>query len=79
MPCHYKILCNSPCICDEWKSVRCGGQVNSPSETYTAGSASALMMQLLERGRGKNATVEQNSMTEQSEMEDIRRSTEPTP
>jgi hypothetical protein len=31
------------------------------------------MMQLLERGRGKNATVEQNSMEEQSEMEEIRR------
>lgn len=34
--CYYKIMCHSPCICDGWKTVRCGGEVNDPSETCTA-------------------------------------------
>merc|ERR1719231_811606 len=31
--CFFKLMCHSPCVCPEWKRVRCGGeQSGDPSE-----------------------------------------------
>merc|ERR1719198_2039045 len=43
MPCYFKILCHSPCVCNSWKTVRCGGSVNPASQQCDASSLLQLM------------------------------------
>jgi hypothetical protein len=52
MPCFYKILCQSPCVCDTWKAVRCGGQVNPSSQQCTG----SFLQNLMQANIGTNAS-----------------------
>jgi len=50
--CFFKLMCHNPCVCPEWKTVRCGGDTSgSPTE------CSATMLQALLEGNASQRSA----------------------
>lgn len=66
MSCYFKLLCNSPCVCPAWKTVRCGGVTNPPGQTCTA----SMLEELVHLGQSGNTTKTQAMLANEEISQD---------
>ena len=62
--CFFKLMCHSPCVCPEWKKVRCGGKESGSPEECNAGKAS--MFQALLQGNTSSRNEAAHEISDQT-------------
>ena len=59
--CFFKLMCHSPCVCPEWKKVRCGGKESGSPEECNAGKASMFQASLQGNTSSRNEAAHEIS------------------